>query len=597
MLKMKMKLKRITSAILVLAMMLSVFSVAAFADTPEASSGHIADFDRETPVFLVHGMSQNDTYMLDENGNRIPDDNGYVTGWPLEIDVMALVKEALPELLMSIITRKDSGLTDAMRTGAYNALYVLHKDNEGKYLTDVEVPCYECPMSELDPAVKEAYYGFLPVQELGEIIGEDNLYYFGYDSFGDVIYETDKLHNYIHNVVLPQTGAEKVKICYISLGGTIAVHHFDAYPEDLDIIDKVVFIAPAIDGSNIIGDLLTNNLSVFYDDNVLYEELLVSLLGDTPLTYLLNMVLRILPDDVLKSALGGLAEGVADVGVRRTTIMWALCPTSYYQEARAKWLTDPEFSVILEKVDRFMESRSDFETNLRALQSKGCEVMNVCCYDYPLVALCKDYKTTNADKIIHASSPAMGATFANLGETLGANYKAAGTYCSNPDHNHLSPDGVVDATTSLLPCTTWFFKGQAHEQLPNNDVVLKLAIRAMTDNNMHDVYSNPVEYPQFNEHRLINTAKLYIKTWEEADKSKVSADEKAAVEAAIAEINAQLDETIISTEKWLAAENALKVALINAGILEDDSPSKVESIITIILKTMNQGVNRVFEII
>ncbi|MBQ8762993.1 MAG: hypothetical protein IJZ07_02680 [Clostridia bacterium] len=592
-----MKIKRLISAMLVLVMVLSVFSVAAYADSPVKASEHIADYDTETPVILVHGMSQNDTYMLDENGERIPDDNGYVTGWPLEIDIMALVKEALPELLLSIITRRDMGLTDAMRQGAYNALYVLHKDNKGNYLTEVEVPCYECPMSELDPKVKEAYYGFLPVQELGEIIGEDNLYYFGYDSFGDVIGETDKLHNYIHNVVLPQTGAEKVKICYISLGGTIAVNHFDTYPEDLDIIDKVVFIAPAIDGSNIIGDLLTNNLSVFYDDNVLYEELLVSLMGDTPVTYLLNMVLRILPDAVLKSALGGLAEGVADVGVRRTTIMWALCPTAYYPEAKAKWLSDPEYSVILEKVEHFMKARANFEKNLRTLQSKGAEVMNVCCYDVPLVALCKDYKKTNADKIIHAASPAMGTTFADLGTTLGEGYKAKGTYCSNPEHNHLSPDGVVDATTGLLPCTTWFFKGQAHEQLPNNDVVLKLAIRAMTDNNMHDVYSNSAEYPQFNEGRNIKNAKLYIAAWEEADKSSISADKKAAVEAAIAEIYSQLDETIVDSEKWLAAEKALKNALIDAGVMENDAPSKFEEIVNVIMKTANQKVNRLYEII
>ncbi len=592
-----MKLKKIISGLLILAMMLSVFSVAAYADGDTVTAEYIADYDTETPVILVHGMSQNDTYMLDENGNRIKDDTGYVTGWPLEIDIMALVKEALPEMLLSIITRRDCGLTDAMRKGAYNALYVLHKDNKGNYLTEVEVPCYECPMSELDPAVKEAYYGFLPVQELGEIIGEDNLYYFGYDSFGDVIGETDKLHNYIHNVVMPQTGAEKVKICYISLGGTIAVNHFETYPEDLDIIDKVVFIAPAIDGSNIIGDLLTNNLSVFYDDNVLYEELLVSLLGDTPLSYLLNMVLRILPDDVLKSALGGLAEGVADVGLRRTTIMWALCPTEYYQEAKAKWLSDPEYSVILDKVEHFMKARANFEKNLATLQSKGAEVMNVCCYDVPLVALCKDYKKTNADKIIHAASPAMGTTFADLGTTLGEGYKAVGTYCSNPEHNHLSPDGVVDATTGLLPCTTWFFKGQAHEQLPNNDVVLKLAIRAMTDNNMHDVYSNPEEYPQFNEGRLVNTVKLYMETWENADKTFIPANKKAAVEAAIAEVNAQLEETIVDSEKWLAAEAALKNALIDARVIENDEPSKFESILNVILKTANQGVNRIYEII
>ena len=62
-------------------------------------------------------------------------------------------------------------------------------------------------------------------------------------------------------------------------------------------------------------------------------------------------------------------------------------------------------------------------------------------------------------------------------------------------------------------------------------------------------------------------------------------------------INALLDEAITGNAKWLEAENALKVALINAGVLEDDSPSKIESILNVILKTANQGVNRIFEII
>ena len=585
-----MKLRRAISIFLVFALMLTVTASA-------NTTGYVADYDTETPVIIVHGMSQNNTYLVDENGNWVPDETGYVTGWPLEIDVMPLIKRALPNMLLSIITRRDIGLTEAMYEGTYNALSLIEKDNNGKYINNIEVPCYEMPMSELPESVKEEYYNFLPIQELSEIIGEDDVYYFGYDSLGDIMHETEKLHHYIHDVVLPESPNGQVKICPISLGGTIAINYLETYPEDYELIKKMVFVIPAIDGSDIIGDLFTGNLSVFYDDNTLYEDLFVTLLGETPLAYFLNMVLRILPDDVLKSALGGLANGLVDIAALRSTMIWALCPTAYYEEARSMWLDgNDELAGIREDVEYFMNARANFEKNLFALRDTGCEIFNLACYDVNLFPLCKEYRTKNADRVIHADSPAMGATFANLGETLGEGYKAVGTYCSNPDHNHLSPDGVVDATTGLLPCTTWYFKAQAHEQLPQNDVALGLAIRAMTDNNMKDVYSNPA-YPQFNEGRLTFNARDNIKAWEEADKSGISADKIAAVDAAVAKVQALLNETIVDQAAWNAADAELEKALVDAKVIEDEAPSKIENSLTDILRTVNRGVNKLYEII
>ena len=582
-----MKFRRIISIVLVLAMALSICASA-------SGTGYTPDYDTETPVIIVHGMSQNNTYLVDENGNWVPDETGYVTGWPLEIDVMPLVKRALPNMLASIVTRQDIGLTKAMYEGTYTALSLVEKDNDGKYIQDIVVPCYEMPMSELPEAVREEYYTFLPIQELSEIVGEDDVYYFGYDSLGDVMYETEKLHHYIHDVVLPKSPNGQVKLCHISLGGTIAVNYLEMYPEDYELIRKMVFVIPAIDGSNIIGDLLTGNLSVFYDDNTLYEELLVTLMGETPLAYLLNMVLRILPTDVLKSALGGLANGLVDVAALRTTMIWALCPDAYYAEAKKMWLEGkPELAGILEDVEYFMNARAYFEENLFALRDTGCEIFNLACYDVNLFPLCKDYKTTNADRVIHAASPAMGATFADLGTTLGEGYVAKGTYCNNPDHNHLSPDGVVDATTGLLPCTTWYFKAQAHEQLPQNDVALKLAIRVMTDDNMKDVYSNPA-YPQFNEGRLTHNAIGNIEAWEAADKSGISAEKTAAVEAAIAKINALLGETIVDQKAWNDADAELEKALVDAKVIEDEAQGFIGNALTAILRTLNRGVNKIY---
>ena len=389
-----MKIKRIISIVLVLAMALSICASA-------SGTGYVADYDTETPVIIVHGMSQNNTYLVDESGNWVPDETGYVTGWPLEIDVMPLLKRALPNMLASIVTRQNVGLTKAMYEGTYNALSLVEKDNTGKYVQDIVVPCYEMPMSELPEAVKEEYYTFLPIQELSEIVGEDDVYYFGYDSLGDVMYETEKLHHYIHDVVLPESPNGQVKLCHISLGGTIAINYLEMYPEDYELIKKMVFVIPAIDGSNIIGDLLTGNLSVFYDDNTLYEDLLVTLMGETSLAYLLNIVLRILPTDVLKSALSGLANGLVDVAALRTTMIWALCPDAYYAEAKKIWLEGkPELAGILEDVEYFMNARANFEENLFALRDTGCEIFNLACYDVNLFPLCKDYKTTNADRVI-----------------------------------------------------------------------------------------------------------------------------------------------------------------------------------------------------
>ena len=597
-----MKFKRAVSLIVALVMVCSVMLVPVSAKeatgvaTNYANSDYVGDYDRDAPVIIVHGMSQNNTYLLNEDGTRMTDDKGdYITGWPLEIDIMGLLKNALVPLLASVVSRSDAGLTDAMRKGAYEGLYAIHKDNEGNYLTPVEVPCYECPMSELPDDLKAEYYEFLRLQGLAEIVGEENIYYFGYDSFGDVIGETEKLHHFIHDVVLPQTGAEQVRLCNISLGGTIGVNYLETYPEDYFLIKRMLFVIPAIDGSDIIGDLLTNNVSVLYDNEMLYSKFLPSLLGETPLAYLLNVVLRILPTDVMQSALGGLVEGVVESGVRTTTIMWALCPTDYYEQAREKWLSDDEYALIREKVDYYMQARANFGENLYKLMENGTEVFDIVCYGGGMFPLCKDYNVTNGDGIVHSTSASMGATFADVGKTLPEDYVAAGTYCNNPAHNHISPDRTVDPTTGLLPCTTWYIKNQDHEKLPNNDVALKMAFDIMTDDAIVDVYSSPDVYPQYNEGRLVHMARQYLEIWENADKAQLSDSDIALVQKAVDEVNKQLSETVVVTEKWKAAEEELKVALVSVGLMENPDPSDTEKTFTSILQGFNEGVNFVFD--
>lgn len=587
-------MKKIISILLCLIM---VFSLTVTAFAAEEENAYTASYDTETPIVVLHGIGQNDTYILDEDGNRKVDSNGdYINGWPLEINVGALISRVLPNFIFSIFTRKDNGLSQAMKEGAYELLYAVHKDSEGNYENDVEVPCYECPMSEMPKEVSNRIYNMIPLRRCASIIGEDNLYYFGYDSLGDIQDTTDRLHKYITEVVLPQTGADKVNICPISLGGTVAVNYIDKYPQDHDLIKKIVYVVPAIDGSDIVGDVLTGNLSI-YDDETLYKKLLVTLMGDTYTTYILNMVLRVLPSTVLRQALEGLCEGAIEAAIRNTTQLWALCPTKYYEDARAKWLSDDDHTVIREKVDAFMQARADLAENTASIIEKGGSVYDIVCYGLELFPLTADYKTTNSDGIIQSASTSMGATFADLGTTLGDGYKAAGTYCNNPAHNHLSPDGVVDPTTGLLPCTTWYFDGQSHEDLANNDVVLNLATELMTDDNMIDVYSNPVAYPQFNGARSLRNVNKDINLWNSADKKALSKDDIDEINSIIDEINALKKETVIDTDKWLKAEAALSDALIVAGIKENPAPTGFQALLNKMFEGMNDGVNNVYDVI
>ncbi len=588
-------IKKFISVLLCLIIVTLTCITAWAADTEKSS--YVPDYDTETPIVIIHGMSQNNTYLIDEKGQWVKDDKGsLITGWPLRIEIAPLLKNALIPLLCAVLTRQDCGLADAIDASVSEALWVIEKDTKGNYVNNISVPCYECPMSELPDDVKEEYYRFVPVQELDEIVGEENVYYFGYDSLGDVAEITEHLNYYIHDVVMAQTGAKQVSLCPISLGGTIAVQYLEDYPEDYSLIKKMVFIEPALDGSNVIGDLLTNNLS-FYNADDLYTSILPALFGETPVAYLLNMVLRILPEDVLMGALSSLATSLADYALRPSTILWALCPDAYYEEARSLWLTDDKYSEIREKADAFMNARKNLKDNLTELMDTGCVVADIVCYNVNLFPICKDYKTINADRVIHSASTSIGATFADFGTTLGENYKVAGTYCSDPDHNHLSPDGIVDATTGFLPCSTWYFNEQPHEMLPDNDVAIKLAIRIITDNNMNDVYSNPEEYPQFNNARLVRIGREYIALWEETDKTSIPDKEKAAVDEAVKEMKTLLDETVVIKGEWENAGEKLENALAAAGVIEDPDPTEFEQILTKILKDMNMGVNKLCKMI
>ena len=263
----------------------------------------------------------------------------------------------------------------------------------------------------------------------------------------------------------------------------------------MDCLAKVLYIVPCLDGTSLIGDVFTDKVR-FLDPDVLYDGFL-STFFDKETSSLIETVLRILPDEVIMKGLEKGVEVLVNDIMTMSTSMWAMCSSEAYPEAAAKYLSSPDRADIKAQTDKYYKAQLNSKKNIQTLVDKGIEVLTVAEYDIQMYGVGGSYDVENADGMIPLASTAMGVHAANVGETLPEDYVQQNTSinCSDPTHNHISKDRVVDASTGLLPDTTFYFDGQKHEQTALNDNILKLALRIL-ENKVTDVYSDP-DFPQF----------------------------------------------------------------------------------------------------
>ena len=170
----------------------------------------------------------------------------------------------------------------------------------------------------------------------------------------------------------------------------------------------------------------------------------------------------------------------------------------------------------------------------------------------------------NADFIIQLDSTSMGATSANVGETLPADYKQQNTCCSNPAHDHISPDRVIDASTGLLPDTTFYFKNQRHDLTQWNDVILKLAMQLIAHDDIKDVYTSPA-FPQFNYGRNVKNLLALLDKAAGVNRKLLTRRQKAKLNAAVENAEAVLSRTVDGPTAMPDAEAQLHKALVLCG--------------------------------
>ena len=561
---MKKTLKSVISLILCAAMLFSVSLIGFSAEDEKIYCDGNCEY---YPTVIIPGLGQSGVFVVDDNGEFVLDDNGErISAFPAYIQLPKLIARVALPAVISLITQRDIGLSSALSDAIGMAFGINSSDLKAQNTGNVQLERYYKPYSECTEKEQTLINSHIPFHLYETDLPKDHLYYFTYNSFGNHIDLANELYDYIQ-MVKRQTGHDKINLVPISQGGTLASAMFEYHPEVMDELHKVIFIVPALDGSTIIGDVFNGRIN-FLNKDFLYNGFLGNLgLLDENTARLIEILFRIMPDELLLDALNAAVDTLVEDIMIRSTSMWALCPSGDYPTAAEKYLSDPEMADIKAQTYKYYQAQLHRFDNIKTLQEKGVQVFCVAQYDYPLIDVGETWDSQNADFIIQLDSTSLGAYAAKVGETLPEDYVQKNTYCNNPDHNHISPDRVVDASAGLLPDTTFYFDGQRHDLTQHNDVILKFAFHIIAHDDITDVYSSP-DFPQFMCGRDVRNLHTYLAAAEEVDTSALSAEDKAELDAAVKQAEDTLDNNTAPADAFGKAEARLSAILIKIGAME-----------------------------
>lgn len=560
-----------------------------------------------SPVIIVPGIMQSQTYVQDADGNDIMTSDGFpiVEGMDMSFmfDTVVLeqkLKDAIPDILKKILVHDRDGLLDIL-IEIFDESFADHYFNpDGTRVNKAAVDEYWYSLAECMNTPDKSYnyakgyskdddgntlpttkyktqYDFIyrqvDISAYCELAGYDHAYYYSYASFGNILETAAGLNEYI-DMVKCQTGHDKVSLVFISLGGTIANTYLTDYIDKSEI-DRIILAACATDGSYLLSDLMDDKTTLS-DGEVLYNDLIPNIVQLASeeymwLAYLGNGIARAIPQeffsDFLEETLSRAIDEVLAKMMRNCQSMWALVPSEEYPAMAAKYISDDEHKLLKEQTDRYYEIQKNAKQTVKNLNDEGVDIFCITGYNLELPAAVLHYKQSS-DQIIQSTSTSNGATFAPLGESFPADYTPA------IDESYIDSDRLVDAGTCALPDKTWFVKNQSHLKLQSsvNDVI-GLCVSILTDKTITDARENNGGYPQFNEYRNLKKTESLIEKYE----TENCAGKDKAVDTAYEKAVALLNSRVWSQEETGETEEELYTAMYKAGMLgkKADSPFKL----------------------
>ncbi len=539
--------KKVIALVLSVIMLAGCFSSTAFAID-----------EAYTPSIVIPGIFQSETKYY-ENGKATSAEPPFFMGSTIEI-VGAALSDALIPISKLLVTQEDKDSQAAQAVADLLGEVLMEKnrsDENGKFVYDIRATKYNDCFADLSAYDQEYILDQIPLQNYIDIAGGENLYFFSYASFGNMIDTAQELYDFIQ-FVKEDSGSDKVNIVPISQGGSVANALLQIYADNdrsvAEDINRIIYVVPALDGSILIGEIYQYGI---LDGEELYTTMLPALMGEEDMvSYLINVILRIMPNADVNNILDTAVNTLIYDYMRYSTLMWGLCPSGNYEACREMYLMDEGLEEIRRQTDWYYGAQCNRYENILKAIDDGVKVFDIVDYNYPLYQLVDSYDDVNADGIIQLDSTSMGAFSYGVDVQLGSDYVPTHSNCSDPEnHDHTDPNGIVDACTGLLPETTFYFYNQDHEKTGSNDVIMKLVTELLVDETFVDVFSKPDRFPQFNVGRNSKGLMKDIAEMKEYDTSDLTEEEIALLNDAIAQAEAQLDQTNVDLDAFEEAKS------------------------------------------
>lgn len=457
-------MKKIIAVILSVTMLFSVLAPAASAASEKCDCGVL-------PTIYVGPLGNTDIY---ENPGA---ENERTLFRPSTETIIQLVVKLLPSIVSLVVTKNYDRFGDTLISAVYDAFGAMALDGNGDSAENVDVV--------ID----------LPTETNH---GKGEQYYFHYDWRLDPVEVAGQLDEFVEHVK-KLTGHDQVNFRASSMGGVVTLAYFNEY--GCDDVDACIFQSCPLLGTDVAGDLLSRKLAL--DSRKLLDYATDGYppftFGDTLLWGLFNGLFYSGLVDLVYAAAGKILDNLQTrvfdellTPVFGTLLgLWAFVPDCSYEEAK-KINLDPETQAgLIKKADYYhyqIQQRAD--EILNGAIDDGVRIMIVAGYNIQRTPLVENMYN-NSDATVDTKYASAGATVALLNETLGDDYKQACTDCG---HNHLSPDGVIDASTCILPEHTWFIKDMLHSNA--HDGIMEMYYWFMYADEYYDVWSNPA-YTQF----------------------------------------------------------------------------------------------------
>ncbi len=487
-------MKKVISLILCVAMLAASLTVFASAQQSEKN---------DTPVIFVPGFLQ--PYMFIENEEEGQEDF-YV--WLPHIEtIINRIIEDLPNFLRALfglVGGDVRGFGEVLGGGAYAVAEKMRCNPDGSSIypiTHYNNDPAEANGANLKKIVdKEGERKNFLFEDFADYLAANNykdyedIFIFEYDSRHDAIEIADELREYI-KAVKEYTGAPKVNVFTVSYGGLITSCYLYSYMQECDV-EKVVMNVPPLQGTDFPDRLFRATVDLPLYTIVDFAE---SVLGIG--TDIASLVANA-DNSFFNTLLNAASSGMIDV-VQYWGSVYSITSTDYYEGLKRDFLDPVESTKIIENTDKIhYEIMPAMAQTFEKCREYGIGVSILTCTGANII-----FGGTLDGDILVPTYSASGAKTADYGKCFENGYEPIGTACSDPSHNHVSPDMQIDATCAYLPENTWFLDKSYHAMFELEDYSLALFAKLLCTDELKDVHSDP-NFPQFeysyNPHRGIH---------------------------------------------------------------------------------------------